>query len=957
MDDALSTAEPEPGPSGQPHRVPPVSSPGGFAGRSSDGTLLRQGEIWKLLTQGLYGYRQLLEELSPEISAEEAAEAEKASRKNLRLLATAILLGACLQLWIHRVPNAPFNLQGFLYDLFNAGSVVAALCLVSAYRIPFAGRLLLPLAALGFLYRPPFMPWEFAFYAVAVFLVLAVSFVAGRLIDFGASTAPGRRRPGLRRWTLLAVGLVLLSTSWLSTDELNGHFPALTLLAALICCVWGWFPGKWLERRADMPKVDEETLRAAAMLRWGLFAWGRALAILLGLLPFILFLNGLELTRRLEWPEDPDVIRTNHEGEERIWFWQHKGKYLRGADLGEEEFYAFHDSKMEPEKLKRIQTLGDALRGIVYFGDDYPEREAQYNELQGLLKDHRVETRDALVRVLAETSEPGEKLYHLARNEIVARGPWRTVPAIFSVEDQLSEGTEHLTPVTHDYIERATTHNFIWQWLLLSFSLMGFTFLWRRGGDSAVARWLGIWLIGVGIIGTYRYVMVFLPALSFDLWHRSLVHPSANLWLSIIVVLDLITVAGAILFVLFVPCAALWVHKCWPAARRGEQGRPWMVPLSFAARILLAAVLMTFCFFGILVGLQESLTHLPRSSAEVVSAVAAVVLFLAVACALGFGLRRRRRRRSPLLDAVVSLLLLAVQVVTLAAIGIQMSKTGAEVFKIVGLVLGLVLLVGLVAMIFRKDLLHVSAARDFSFVVAFSILPAVFTLSEEWSEDQIEMLLSGVLQGEIVPEIIRIAIVMALLPPFRRALEEGFLHLSHPHLGRLRRSIEEALEALVTVGDHESVQRIHAVLQTCGVEDFVLYQRTSPDRFEAAGWSVRPSPAVELSAPLRRFLSRQRNFVDLDRVALEWRFFFVQFELHRLHRDLGMRYLLPICLGSSLRAFLVVQESTVKEQRVVGSPIVGEITRLGLAAASLRAVAQSVQSAPTAVLPGSAEEV
>lgn len=958
MTDALSPAAPEPDPSGQPPRdlsSPPSNSPSSSPGQSTDGTLPLREKILKLLTQGLGGYRQVLEEMSPEISAEEAEEAERASRKSLRLLAAAIVIGVCVQLLIYRVPKAPFNFQGFFYDLFNAGSLVVPLFLVSASRVHFAGRLLLPLAAIGSLYRPPFMPWEFSFYATAVFVVLAVSFAVGRLLDFGASTTPGRKRPGLRRWTLLALGLILLGLSWSDIEELGGYFPALTLLACVVCCAWGWRPGRWLERRASLPKVDEETLRLAAMMRWGLFAWGRALAVFLGLLPLFLFLNGLDLASKLHWPDDPDVIQTTRGGEKQVWFWHHKGTFLTRADLEKEELYAFRDSGVSTEKRDQIWALDDALRGTLYNPENFPKLEKQYNQLRELLAGYRVKTPAALSKIFTESSAPGEsesadriELYHLARNDIVAQGPMRTVPAIFSVENQLWEDTKRLVPMTRDDIESATAHNAVWQWLLLSFGLMGFTFLWRRGGDSALGRWLGIWLIGVGIIGTYRYVLVFLPALSFDLWHRSLEHPAANLWLSIIVVLQLITAAVAYMFLLFVPCAALWVHMCWPAPRRDARNRPWLAPLAFAGRIVLVAFCMSFCFFGSLFGLRAGLAESSPAFAEMTSGVVAVILFVAVACALGFGLRRRMNRRSPLLDGITSSVLLAVQVVTLVAISNR--ETGAEVFKAAGLVLGFTLLAGLVALIFRKDLLHVSAARDFSFVIAFLILPAVFTWSEEWVEKLISDLMQGAVGRGSGFEILWVVIAVALLPPFRRALEQGILYLSNPRLGHLRRSIEEALEELVTVRDEDSVRRIRVVLRSCGVEDFVLYQRTGLASFEAVGWEGphTASPPVQLSPPLRRFLSRQRDFVDLDRVALEWRFFFVQFELHRLRGTLGGRYLLPICLGTSLRAFLVVQEGTVQERRVVGSPVVGEITTLGLAAASLRAVAQTIEPAAPA---------
>lgn len=919
---------------------------------SPDGTLRLRKELWKLLPQGTKGYRKLLVKLSPEISADEANEAEKATHKNLRLLGLAIALSVCVQLLIYLVPKVSFNFQGLLFDVFIAGSLLTSLVLVSAFRIPFAGRLILPLAAVfAFLYRPPFMPWESISYARFVMLLLSLSFVAGRILDCGASTTPDRSHPRPRRWILLTLGLALLVLISSILKEMVGYILPLSLGVSLAYCFWGWFPGKWLERRANPQKVDIETLRLAALMRWGLFARGRTLAILLGLLPFWLFLNGLDLEKRLRWPEDHDAVRTQHENKEKVWFWIHKGAYLRKDDLRREEFYLLDARKAKSDTLKRIQFLERALRAG-HQSQLYPELESQYNELRELLAPYRVDTYEELSPALEDYENNQSNhisLYLLSKNKIDAQGPLLTTPAIFSVENQLGDETKRLIPASREDIESERAHNAIWQCSLLGFGLIGFTFIWRRGGDSALARWLGIWLIGVGIAGKYRYVQFFLPALGFDLWHRSLAYPSAHLWLSLILIFNLLTKASLYLFELCIPCAALWVHRCWPAARRSERKHPWLASLAFAARIFIIAFCMDVCFFGTLLGSRGGSLEPASPAIEAWSCLAAVIVFMVITCGTTYGLLWWGKRDLPISEVLTTFLLFAVQVVTLAAITTRKSVLGADLFKLAGLVLGFALLSALVVLIFRKDLLHVSAARDVSFAIVYLVLP----LFVVWFEEQIREFVSHVTQGSIVPErgaqILWVVIAVALLPPFRQRLEEGIIYLSNPRLSRLRDSIERALETLVTMRGEECVQQIRAALRECGVEDFLLYQRTGDDRFEVIGWgSADASPSLNVSAPLRQFLKRQRDFVDLDRVAFEWRFFFVQFELKRLHRSVEWRYLLPICLGTSLRALLIIPESTAEEQRVIGTPMIGDIAALGLAAASLRVVAQPLQPPKTA---------
>ncbi|HWM90259.1 MAG TPA: hypothetical protein VN493_05785 [Thermoanaerobaculia bacterium] len=89
----------------------------------------------------------------------------------------------------------------------------------------------------------------------------------------------------------------------------------------------------------------------------------------------------------------------------------------------------------------------------------------------------------------------------------------------------------------------------------------------------------------------------------------------------------------------------------------------------------------------------------------------------------------------------------------------------------------------------------------------------------------------------------------------------------------------------------------------------------------------------------------QRGFLDLKRLALEWRYFFFQFELHRVQEATSGRFLLAICLGQSVRALLVVPGELVRLR--VGEPLAAEIANLKLIATQLRKV-EGVEGASAA---------
>ncbi|HET9228988.1 MAG TPA: hypothetical protein VFR31_20085 [Thermoanaerobaculia bacterium] len=85
----------------------------------------------------------------------------------------------------------------------------------------------------------------------------------------------------------------------------------------------------------------------------------------------------------------------------------------------------------------------------------------------------------------------------------------------------------------------------------------------------------------------------------------------------------------------------------------------------------------------------------------------------------------------------------------------------------------------------------------------------------------------------------------------------------------------------------------------------------------------------------RRSISALRwSALGLGILALLFKLF--QFELHRLQKATRGRFLLPICLGGSLRAILVILENEETIQVPVGESLTGDIAQLGLIATQFR---------------------
>src|SRR5262249_19505008 len=120
------------------------------------------------------------------------------------------------------------------------------------------------------------------------------------------------------------------------------------------------------------------------------------------------------------------------------------------------------------------------------------------------------------------------------------------------------------------------------------------------------AFWIGIWFLGLGTVGAYRYHLFFFQAISYKLWRHALANPGANFLLTIFQVCDALVVINAFIFLLFVPCACVWSWICWPTNRerylRSLARHPWLGRIKYVAvlggKTILVASLMNLLFRG-----------------------------------------------------------------------------------------------------------------------------------------------------------------------------------------------------------------------------------------------------------------------------------------------------------------------------------------------------------------------
>jgi len=854
----------------------------------------------QLLNEGITAFPEILERLAPFINSKEAAAAQQATRQSISALRWSAL-GLAILAILFKLPAAE--------DLLTASSLLIALVLVSRYRIPYAGRLFVVSAALmtSFLASDAFFTFASSIGAFLSALLL------GSLVDYGASTELHRRRPRLRRLALLLAGSLYVYQAVIQSEE--GPLLGFSLVAGLITCAWGWWPAPLFERWARLRDADADILWMLGMKRWAFVALGPFLAVTALVFPFFLFLHNLEGEDQLQ---NPKIIKTGAEGGQHVWFWPFKGSYLKPDDLEEKEFYAMNGyASSEVESLRLSLVLAQFPPFRKYELTDDPA--SIYRQIQEKLKDHRL-TRENYKEMLRE--EDGElKIYFLAR--IPANGE----PKLFAV-DTLAAHTSSQNP---------------WKWLFLAYGSLGFIMLWRRGGDSRLGRWIGLWFVGTGTL-TLSISQSVLPLLQGVLYRMSgnaSQSPLGTLACTAISLLILASMGIVFLWVSCVTCAAIWTHTCWPAPR--SEGRiRWFRRLARAGKVPLVTVCMALLFY----------LPLYRGKGSLPATILGITLFTLVTFGTGYLLQRRKSIQKILIpiNRTAGFVLLAVQAVVMAAVATEaefFSESSSEdlVHSLTqtSFLCGIVFFVFVSVLIFKKNLLHLSPARDYSFLVTILVVMLA------WSEERLPTyvtVFTGELASARAREILAVVFAVGLLPPLRSWIERKVLYATQSGLREIEQKIHTTLEGLTDLWQPESLSRIDKLLKEVCLGSALLYVRRGQNLFRTSG-TVREEikDGFLISQPLRRHLAESNGFLDLHRLAYSWRYFFFQFELYRIRLATQGRFLLPVCLGGSLRAILVIPEQKKKAQVPVGESLTGDIAQLGLIATQVRAIEGTSEAA------------
>lgn len=857
------------------------------------------------LLSGSLGYRTFLNRMEKFIVS---AEAERAKRtfeqgyRHLKIVTCGYLIAHLLGTMAALQGLGSDVALGYFFDLERGGLFISAYLLASRSRVPIAGRWLMLLASFAIV--PLGSKWISSWFSLdADFAKLLLGLgLTGWLLDIGAWRGSFEARRRVRRWCLPLAGAAFWATlamenSLRSDRGLSSEPIGLSLLAPLACCAWEVRTA--LVRKADALAPNVELLHEAGWKRWQFAMTGRTLAILLSVFPFWGILNFWDIATALQShvttqaKSERPVHTIGASGQAFVWSWAEKGRLLTERDYGRYHLFRSPNETDAPAARDEIRTLTDLLR-------EKPNDADTLVRLRTALT--RLQLKNDADFAAAERDKSVANIYCLP-NDVPKQDEGAESFAPLTIG-----GRAELLPIPAQTLEGDIRNLRFISYAFLIFGIVGFAFLWRRGGDSQLARWLGVWLIGASTAASMAYDKYFL--LSAALWVMKQLYSAQGalaVWafhslIEMLVYLSPLLMIG-VSYGIFQ--GIVWGLVCaMPRPIQPGETRfyRWLCWRNLA--VSAAASIFVVCLPGLVSGVKFS----TGSDAPVYYYAHGCLLSTALGVALGWLLRRRTRTHSelPILGPWPVLGYVAVNLSLACLLYLGGFAAGAMATTLAWCMAACATGFAAVALylIIKRDFLHVRAIRSLVTLFLIAILPILLRLAE----NRLDPLLDRTpFFSERGSELVLVFVAVWCVPVIHRRLEHFIRRFADRKLHRIEQAVDEALDAIVEARSHGEKQEHLAELFTgMRVKEYALYS------YRGGGAFVRDASSPDhlgirhltLSGELRKFLGRRHAFQDLDNSVFEWPSFFHMFDLNALRRETTCRYLLPISVGDKLVALL-----------------------------------------------------
>lgn len=872
--------------------------------------------------RGLDSYASLQQQLSAHVDTTEAYTARELTNSSLIALAVCVLTVLLLAWLVHLLHVRDFHDVAELIAIL--APLAISLLLVTRWRVPAGARIILMVAAVvlnpasDWLIVLPMLAIETTIvpsvdhYASAAFIgnSLLLAAVQGWLID-GGCTRGARGSTRFRWWAiyLTTFSLVQGAFFWVVVKDIDEQTLGLALRMTLIVA-WCWVLHPYFANPKRYNDTDTGLVFMMGMLRWNRRLLGRSLAVCSLVVISVATLNGFALPNafQLDGSDEavlaPLAVKSGAQPEPYAFLLPKLGRLLRASDFDNDR-RRFYMTEALTKELK------EELNGLKLQSDYEGYRELtqpSWKDLSAKLEPWRLVGKAEFSEYLARRAGTSDKSLqvwileksHTSKSNLAAPAASNStkyfVANLDSASRLISVGN---LPLLLSGLQLKMLAAAI-------FSSLAFVCLWRRGGDSKAAQWIGIWLAGAA--------MAFAKPLIQIVYESTFVRVAGlaefgSFQTKLQGVFYLLYGFEILLYLLTGLAVTYWLvywHIRSPVVSKSQRHSRALTILD-SRLTLFAGIILTLVLSSFL--------------ADIVGGEWAAICTTAIALVAIAGLSSLRHQFGKEVEAVDPRLTFGrpVYPISAASIGLFLvaflsrdnplaSSVPLETKWFWFAVLALITF-GIAVLLFllRSDWLRLSAGRNLSWLLTAFALPLIFEFANNSLPDAFNSI------GIFLPEassIVSILVVVALMQPLQNVLEVVFEAISSPLSRRLRRQLDAILENSMAENDdlkfHDEVEQL---LRSHGIEHYTLWTRQGRCEFMPTVDRLNVANSVTLSKQLCSQLAKEKSGVDLEAVHSEWRHFFYQFEFHRLASKINGRYIYPVIFCRSLWGLLVLDDS------------------------------------------------
>lgn len=873
---------------------------------SQNGTLSFAQQLIGDFLKNKIGYKTIQTRLGEEVSESEMLQAKKKFSIGKSIFIVTMLFTIFAYLLNFYFCDRSLEADDIIGSIINFVVAVVTFFLVSYFQVPYAGRwLYLILSITGLVNLPDLKMFTDDSYLITVILIFYY-WVIGFTLDIGFSTNKFRKYKIPRRIFLTFILIInQLFVYWLKDKPFSQISDYIYSAIDLLMILLAWIGIPLIEKVLNKENYDVSIVKFLSFIRWRRFIFGRILAVLFALLyisMILLYQGSKEKFEDVQFDSNA-IVSIDQNKEKNVWYWTLKGDFISKEDLDGKIFspnikYYYYGLQISTTEIGNEKEIVQWLENLENNNEDIDS----FKKIQERLKNYRItsENKEYLEQLLSISNR--EDRFILVLEETKTKNKTTNIKVSYSI------GIKGYTP--SEIKNKIQIFNILFYFSIPLF-IIGFTFIWRKGGDSKFAFWIGIFYLSTSCLQMwYNSNELVLDHIKMLLTLNLGSSYICSLFATFMNLSEIVLLCCIYLNSMSLPLSICFVYLCWPN-KDDEIENLFVNLLEFLGKVLTICLIVNAPSF--LCGIIFDFIGYNYAIAPVLGCVIANITLLS----LGIYLYKKNKAILNVKGFTVSLILVYLiqqlcAILILPIFNNQYTSNYLELAEIaIPILSGLMLFVFFFAII-KNNFLNLFSAKDLSVSFFAFIIPSIVGFCN--------MLFASFFNYTSIlskngHRLISVLFVVFIMKPVWNILNDVFNYIANPKAKEVSNNIREILETSFSKeSSNDFNDRINALLEKWDIKSYSFYKRISKNTFSisTSKWTENNVENVEISNSLINWLANNNSFIDLKNVSEEWKYWFYEFEFYRIERKIDCKYIFPIVLGNTLQGFLAMPENTGK---------------------------------------------